>query len=86
MCQVFSLGTLAKQFAIAKEILGLRTSTESVGALPDLGCADVETKAAKSRLLFWWLLRHTHLELMRQLEPQAHEPALHELTGEQLSH
>ena len=55
----------AKQATVAKEILGLRSSTENVGALLDLGWTDVEIKAAKARLLFWWRLGRTQSELMR---------------------
>ena len=75
----------AKQATVAKEILGLRSSTENAGALLELGWTDVETKAAKARLLFWWRLGRTQSELMRQLQVQAHMPGLREQTEERRS-
>ena len=55
-----------------KDILGLRASTDNAGALTEIGWTDVETKATKARLLFWWRLGRTDSALMRKLEQQAH--------------
>ena len=55
-----------------KDILGLRASTDNAGALTEIGWTDVETKATKARLLFWWRLGRTDSALMRKLERQAH--------------
>ena len=60
------------QVEIAKEILGLRASIDNAGALTEIGWTDVETKATKARLLFWWRLGRTDSALMRKLEQQAH--------------
>ena len=46
---------------------------------------DIETKAAKARLLFWCRLRRTQSELMRRLEAQAHNPGLREQTKKRQS-
>ena len=61
-----------KQTDIAKEILGLRTSTDHAGVLTEIGWTNLETKATKARLLFWWRLGRTDSRLMRKLERQAH--------------
>ena len=57
----------AKQTEIAKETLGLRPSTENAGVLTESGWTDIETKAAKARLLFWRRLGRTDSFLMQIL-------------------
>ena len=72
----------ARQIEVAKDILGLRTSTNNVGALLELEWSDIETKATQRHLVFWWRLGHTHPELMRRREWQIHQRHMDEYVEE----
>ena len=59
------------QACIAKQILGLRISTNHIGAGLELGWTNLSTKARCSRLLLWWRLQQYDSPLLRSIEAYA---------------